>query len=357
MVRIGAVAGSPERPTLTPAGRQGLRELDLRAYRADSGPLEQVLAETQHVAQLLDEGARAAEVFLTELGPITPYEALPYLRVVAVGLANRRAEPDELLERFRQVWGMVEVMGGDPRDRLLAAELLDATGARMTEIYAPMLTTTEQLRTAGAAQAVTAAAILHIDPRRVPDPPVDGWRQARRAMPTDEMAALLAMLSVDPAGRQRFERFRIDLGREAGMGGQLSAALYLAAVGADPAEGLGRIRGTARLLSAETRRPLLLASLLTHGPALGGLSPEELVEWVHVGSAAARRVQLAASEPEFEALGVALVEGLPVDAFAPPARAAGSAGAFGEAATLLALHAWAYRSVLDPSTPLDLASP
>jgi hypothetical protein len=176
-------------------------------------------------------------------------------------------------------------------------------------------------------------------------------------MPTDEMAALLAMLSVDPAGRQRFERFRIDLGREAGMGGQLSAALYLAAVGADPAEGLGRIRGTARLLSAETRRPLLLASLLTHGPALGGLSPEELVEWVHVGSAAARRVQLAASEPEFEALGVALVEGLPVDAFAPPARAAGSAGAFGEAATLLALHAWAYRSVLDPSTPLDLASP
>jgi hypothetical protein len=357
LLRLGAVAGSPDHPTLTPGGVQGLRELDLRSYRADAWPLQRVLAESQQVARVLDEASRSAELFLTDLGPITPPEALPYLRVVAVGLANRRTDPEELVERFRQVWGMVEVMGGDSRDRLLAAELLDATGASMTNVYAGMVTTSEQLRSFGAVQAVTSAAILHIDPHQTPDPPLDGWREARRSMPTDEMAALLAMISVDPEGRRRFETFRAELSKETGMGGQLAAALYLAAIRADPAEGIDRIRRTARLLSGETGRPLLLASLLTHGPALGGLSPEELVEWVHHGAAAAKRVELAATDAEFETLGVALVEGLPPDAFLEPAGRAEPPNAFADAVTLLALHAWAYRGLIDPSQTFDLAEP
>ena len=207
----GTIAGTPAHPMLTPEGAQTLRALDLRAYRADAEPLEAVLAETRHVVQLIDQAARAAEVFLTDLGPITPPEALPYLRVVAVGLANRRGEPDELVERFRQVWGMVEVMDGDARDRLLAAELLDAAGASESEIYAPMIRTTDRLRSAARFGPSRPPPSCTWTPTEPPDPPIDEWREARRALPTDEMAALLAMITVDPAGRQRFETFRAEV--------------------------------------------------------------------------------------------------------------------------------------------------
>ena len=220
-----------------------------------------------------------------------------------------------------------------------------------------MIRTTDQLRSAGAVRAVSSAAILHLDPDRTPDPPIDEWREARRALPTDEMAALLAMITVDPAGRQRFETFRAEVSR--GPGWAASSARR------STSRPSGRIRPREwdecmRRRASSRRRPadlLLLAALLTHGPALGGLSPAELVEWVHVGSNAARRVQLAASEAEFEALGVALVEGLPSDAFSRPALSPTSTSSFGDAVTLLALHAWAYRAVLDATEPDDLPSP
>jgi hypothetical protein len=357
--RLGALAGTPEHPSLTPAGEQGLRELDLRAYRADAWPLDTVLMESQRVAASIEEAARIAALFLNDLGPIVPPESLPYVRVVATGLANRRGEPGELAGQFRQVWGMVEVMGGDARDRLLAAELFQATGASMTEVYAQVVNTSEQLTEWGAAWPMSSAAVMHIDPHRVPHPPLHGWQEARKTMPSDDMASLLAMVSLEPSGRRRFEAFRDLFAKDPGISGQysearrLSTALYLAAIGADPAEGIARISKTASLLSSEAGRPLLLAAILTHGAALGNLAPEELVEWVHHAAAAANRAQLAATDAEFEALGVAIVEGLPADVFANPPSGGHLPNPFADAVTLLALHAWIYRGILEPTLDTD----
>ncbi|HKV90790.1 MAG TPA: hypothetical protein VJQ43_06315, partial [Thermoplasmata archaeon] len=129
LVRNGAVEGSPDSPTLTDVGRHVLSELEVRASRTDPLPLDSVAQQLNRVGADLENVAKSASYFLAELGPVVPIEALPLLRMVAVGLANRRETPEEIAEAFRNIWGSVEVMGGDARDRLLAAELLDAEGA------------------------------------------------------------------------------------------------------------------------------------------------------------------------------------------------------------------------------------
>ena len=345
--RRQAVGGTPDHPSLTPIVRHVLAELEIRAYRCDAQPLDLLAEELTRVLGELEGTAKNAEYFMTDLGPITPKEAVPYLRIVSVGLANRRETPEDLAERFRQVWGMVEVMGGDARDRLVGAEILTASSASMSQVYAPMMTTVEMLRSFGATRAVAAAAILQFEePRPTGPSAVDRWRSARALVPTDEAAALLATILGDPEQSRAYESFRSQFAKEAGMGGKTSAALYLASQSVDPAEGVDRVLETARLLASRTRRPLLAAALLT---AEHPLAPPELVDWVGKAAEAAARCQLASQPEEFQALGIALVEGLPKVTFAKAPEGRRAPTVLDEAATLLALHAWVYRPLLDPA--------
>jgi hypothetical protein len=347
----GAVEGSPGQPRLTAIGRHVLTELTLRAYRCDPWPLDRMAEELGRVLEELEGIAKNAEYFMSDLGPITPAEAVPYLRIVSVGLANRRETPEDLAERFRQVWGMLEVMGGDARDRLVGAELLIASAATMSQLYAPMMTTVETLRSAGAVRAVAAAAILHLDISSEAADAVDRWRRARAIVPTDEAAALLATVLGKPEQRRAFEQFRSEFSNGPNMGGRTSAALYLASQNADPAQTTQRVLEAARLIAPQTRRPLLPAALIASAHPL---SPGELVDWVTKASGAAARCQLASRPDEFTALGVALVEGLPRRTFDPKATVVPTA--LSEASTLLALHAWVYRPLLDPSFEREFAS-
>src|SRR5579863_3321069 len=157
----GALVGTRDRPEITDVGRHVLVELDARAGRVDALSLDRVAEELAAVVAELDQVAKTAEYFLAELGPVAPREALPFLKPVAVGLANRRGTPEELAEEFRHVWGGVEVMGGDAGDRLLAAELLSAASAPLDRIYAPVMSTALRIReTPGATSPATAAVLL-----------------------------------------------------------------------------------------------------------------------------------------------------------------------------------------------------
>ncbi len=348
MLARQAVEGPPDAARLTPIGQHVLGELETRAYRCDGWPIDRLAEEETGVMNVLDDTAHAAEYFLSDLGPIIPDDAVPYLRIVSIGLANRRESPEELAERFRNVWGMLEVMGGDARDRLVGVELLMASGAAMSQIYAPMVSTVDALRAAGAVRAVGPAAILHLEPPGAAGSVVDRWVAARQKVPNDEAAALLATVQALPAQAKAFEGFRTAFATAPEMGGQISAAIYLASQGASPDGGLTeRVLATARLFAPKSRRPLLSAALVTSEH--GGLSPQELYDWVEKAAGVAGRRRVAASPSEFPALGLALVEGLPRNVFegVPQMPGAGT-GPLEEAATLLALHAWVYRSILSP---------
>jgi hypothetical protein len=348
-----AVSGTPDRPAITPVGEHVLRELSIRAYRCDAWPLDRLAEEEARILADLDATARNAEYFLQDLGPITPVPAVPYLRIVSAGLANRRESPEDLAERFRNVWGMVEVMAGDPRDQLLGVELLTASSATMSEVYAPMIATVEQLRAQGAARAIAAAAVLHLAGFPSGAQAVERWRAARALAPTDESAALLATVLANPAQKTAFEGFRAEFEKDRDVGGKLSAAIYLASQDATPAGTVDRVRRTAQLVAGRTRRPLLSAALLA---AQHPLAPEELVDWIDKAAEIARARQLASHDAEFFALGLALIEGLPVHSFGGTGQAGErEPSALAAAATMLALHAWIYRPILEPAVGADSA--
>ena len=134
---------------LTEVGAHVLQELELRASRVDGMALDEFAGQLGRVYSDLDSVAHTSEYFLADLGPIVPPEALSRLR--PVGRTGQPAEtPEELAQEFRAIWGGTEVMGGDARDRLMAAELLHAAQASMEEIYSPMMTTSITVReTAG----------------------------------------------------------------------------------------------------------------------------------------------------------------------------------------------------------------
>ncbi len=350
-----AIAGAPDAASLTDIGRHVLGELALRAYRCDGWPLDRLAEHEALVLGDLDATAHAAEYFLSDLGPVVPDTALPFLRVVSTGLANRRESPEELAERFRNVWGMLEVMQGDPRDRLLAVELLMASGASMSQIYSPMVVTVEALRAAGAVRAVGAAAVLHLEGPGASSDPVARWKAARQMVPSDEAAALLATVLDQPAQKAAFDAFRARFDREADIGGKISAAIYLASQGDRPDGLVDRVLETARRLKGRNLRPLLTAALLaSEHPLAAG----ELIDWVDKASDLAARRQLAVDPAELHALGIALVEGLPRTLFSTEGAPAGPPpGPLGEASTLLAMHAWIYRPILDPQFERAAAQP
>jgi hypothetical protein len=312
--RRGALTGTPERPELTAIGRNVLRELSVRADRVDPLELDAVSEELGRITRELDSVAHTAEYFLAELGPLTPPEAVPYLRISAAGLANRRSSPGELAEAFRNTWGMFEVMAGDPRDRLLAAEMLVRSSVPTSRLYAAINQTYELLHQSGLERdPVATAAILHLFPEPSPVARLEGWKAWRSIVTASPIAALLA--SLPPAEASvRFAKLRQSL-RDRGAApadAELAAAFLLL----DPEAREDHVAHAAilgGLLAGKLPTPFLAATLLA---TEHDLSAEELYDWVEKAAGIARGRRLAPTDPELYAIAVALVHDLPPNRFA-----------------------------------------
>jgi hypothetical protein len=344
----GAVTGSHEAPQITDVGRHVLRELELRAYRVDAIPLDQVAARMGATLSAIDETAKNAEYLLSEIGPLTPASALPYLRVSAAGLATRKMLPEEVAEEFRNTWGMMEVLSGDPRDRLLTAELLARSEIPPSRLYAPLTHTIERLAEmkAGVASPVVVASILHLYPVPSPTPRLEEWPRWRTVVRSEEAAALLAGRGApELAGTVRdLREALVAEGAEAGDAEK--AAVYLSLSTPAPREDLARVLELASGLKGRLPTPFLAGALLA---ARHDLSPAELVDWVEKAVVIARARQLAPTEPELVAIAVALVHGVPPAEFQEAAGAGGNRPEEGAdlRLTIVTLHAWVYRAILE----------
>ncbi|HZY70220.1 MAG TPA: hypothetical protein VFF67_04480 [Thermoplasmata archaeon] len=345
----GAVSGSPGAPQLTAIGEHVLSELNVIGYRADAQSLTAVSEGMGRLLTELDSVAKTAEYFLAELGPVAPVDALPLLRPVAIGLANRRETPEQLAEEFRNVWGSVEVMGGDPRDRLLAAELLNAAEARIDRIYAPIMNTVQRIRESQGERgsAVTAGTLLLLTAPADGRPRLDAFHRLRSAIPNDEAAAMLTGVNADTGiVLSLAEGFRQGLGATSSSDATLAAS-YLATVRADPAQDIARTREIGAALAARFPQPLTPAAMLA---VRTSLAAHEIAHWVAKATEIARVRKLAPTESELSALGLGLVCGLPASAFDFAAGAVADAGSPESRVRLLAstvaLHAWVYRPLI-----------
>ncbi len=339
----GCITADPLSPTITDVGVHVLQELEVRAGRVDPMPLDDFAAQLGRVYGDLDSVARTSEYFLAELGPIAPPEALPRLRPISVGLANRRETPEELAKEFRAIWGGTEVMGGDPRDRLMAAELIHAVGAPMEKIYSPMMTTSMVVRElAGAnAPAVTVAALLHLHPLPNGTPPLAEYQTLRKTTATEEVAAMLAATGREvPALLALRSRWLAALGGTGAPTPDVQvAAGYLTVVGSDPTEAAARVQALAGGLKA--RLPAsseVMAAVLS---TANWLEPGEILDWVSKATEIARNRKLAPSVGELTVLGISLVMGLPPSEFSGPGGAP-ERSRLSSLANLVVLNSWAY---------------
>lgn len=351
----GAVSGSPDRAVLTDVGRHVLGELEARAGRTDAMSLNALAEMLSRLLVEFDEVVKTAEYFLADLGPVTPPVAVPLLRPVAVGLANRRESPEEIAEEFRNVWGGMEVMGGDPRDRLLAAELLNAASAEMGKVYAPITNTTDRIRQklGPKVSAATPATLLHLAAGADQPVPLDAYFALRPRCGSDEAAAMLAGLATEPAeALAQRDRFLAGLGGASDATDALHAATYLAAVGADDGA-IDRTRRIADALGDRLAERLTPAALLAQH---GRLEPAEVVNWLDKAIEILGRRQMAPTPAEITALAVAVVHGLPDSEFlAPSPVGVRPAPAPVSLPALTAIHAWVYRPLL--GSPTRVASP
>jgi hypothetical protein len=357
LVSRGAVSGTPAAPVLTAIGKHVLAELEVRAYRADAMGLDQIGEQLTRVLNDLDNVAKTAEYFLAELGPVTPPEALPLLRPVAVGLANRRETPEDLAEAFRNIWGSVEVMGGDPRDRLLAAALLQTGAADIEHIYSPMMTTSASVReVAGpAAPAVTVAALLHLNPGPNGQPPYDAYLKLRRSTRTEEGAAMLAATGrpVEDLLAQRTAFLGLIAGGRAPSGDEQVAAGYLTTAGASSTTHLPRVNDLTRSLGNRFSAPIVAASVLG---MLDWISPAELVNWLDKATDLAKSRKLAPTPGELATLGLSMVLGLPPSEFST--SSAGEIPTLRHLANVVAVNAWVYGELVPTgATPRAAARP
>jgi hypothetical protein len=327
-------------------GRHVLSELEVRRNRTDDLPLDRVADQLTRMIEEFDSVAKTAEYFLADLGPVTPAIALPLLRPVSVGLANRRETPEDLAEQFRNVWGGVEVMGGDPRDRLLAAELLNGSSSSMEKLFSPIMSSTEKIRAelGSAAWSVTPATILHIAAGNDQPVALDAYFRVRRSAGSDEAAALLVALYPDPAPAlvRRDSLANAFGGASTDSADALHAATYLTAVGGDAATA-GRTRDIAGALGDRFAEPLTPAAVLSDHVHM---SAGEIVNWIDKAIGILRTRQLAPTERELAALAVGLVHGLPESEFLSPTDARNSAASPVSVPALTALHAWIYRPLL-----------
>ncbi|MCI4323282.1 MAG: hypothetical protein L3K03_04590 [Thermoplasmata archaeon] len=337
---------------MTPIGDHVLRELSVRSVRTDPLPLLAVSDELGAIQNELETVARTMEYFLAELGPIVPAEALPFLRISAAGLANQRTNPQELAERFRNAWGMMEVLGGDPRDRLLAAELLAATDVPIPTVYAHMMQTVDQLRALQprCEEPVATATILHLYPNPTSSSRLSDWVRIRSSQNSPEAAALLAAQGDDRL--QADQAYRSAFAADGNSDPDPSrAAAYLAVSGTVSGHAIAQMEELVKALRAiHIPSPWLTGALLLSRP---GLSTPETVDWVLKAAEISKARHLGPTEAEQLAVAVAMVHGLPSGRFAgaaPPILSTGTTDRLG-VPTLVALHAWIYRSILGDPEP------
>ena len=350
MVSHGAVTGPTTGPELTAVGHHVLEELSILGYRADRLSLTMVSERLGRLLSDMDGVAKTAEYFLAELGPVAPAEALPLLRPLAIDLANRRETPEDLAVEFRNTWGSVEVLGGDPRDRLVAGQLLHDSEVAVETVYAPLMNTINRVREIAGpnSSASTVAALLHLTPSSTGAPALDSfvkWRAATRA--SDEAAALLAGVfpDVGPALGRR-EALRKLLDPSGNSNDAMLAASLITAVRPNPEEKGPRCLELAQALGSRFARPLTPASLLT---LRSTLEPAELVHWVDLAAGYAKARQLAPTTAELNALGLALVFGVPRDHLEfDPAMAATApvVSRVERMAATVALTVWIYRPLI-----------
>lgn len=342
-----AIVGDP--PTPTDIGRHVLKELEVRSERTDELSLDQVAEELAAVHKDMDAVLQTAEHLLEDLSGLTPIESAPFVRLVAAGLANRREEAEDLAERFRNAWGMVEVLSGDPRDRLVAAEMLSMTPGLATRIYPNLMQTVDQVRALiqNPGHAVGVGTILHLVPSPTPRAPIEEYLRLRETLHDEEAAAWLSGLVIrDPTSEARFHRLLSEVRRRFpnARGAELAAA-QLTGLGDDATERLPVIEELRSLLEGRAPLPMLCATLLaTRHP----LSAREIADWVAKAEKIARQRKLAPTDPELVAIATAVVYGLPagnwVGVAATPIELS-STGA------LVILHAGIYRGAVRPVAP------
>jgi hypothetical protein len=340
----GALGGSPDRPQLTDIGRQVLRELSIRAYRADGLSLDQAAQEVGQGISTLAAMSDTAQYFLSELGPLPPVEVVPLMRLAAAHLAVRHESPEDLVEEFKNGWGEAEVLGGPPADRLLAAELLTGSGVPQSEIYSAMTRTSETLRDVGCSAAVATAAILHLFPEPNQTPALERWTAIRKSVPSDEGAALLAGLPHPDATLERWRSYLAALSDTDSPDAQ-RAAIYLTAIRSSlDTQLIAATRAASSRFAPSIASPLLAAALAVSHL---GLSPEESFDWQEKSVAQARAHQLAPDGPELAALGLALLEGLDPASFqGRPVTASAISDAAEGVLARTAVHAWIYRHLV-----------
>lgn len=354
LVRNGAVAGSPAQPAITPVGQHVLTELEIRAYRVDPLPLERFADQLAKTLTDLDTVAKTAEYFLADLGPVTPPDAVPLLRPIAVGLANRRETPEELAREFRNAWGSVEVMGGDAQDRLLAAALAYASSVPMESLFSPMMATTIRLREriGASAPAVSASALLHLGVGLDVPPPLDAFFAIRPQAGTDLAAALLATDTSGPeAALARRNGFIAALAPDPASPSRdaLLASTFLMTLGASTPVTVERVRALAAALGPRFTQPLVPAAVLAERTQLEG---GELIDWVDKATEIAKARQLAPTPAELSALGLGLVHGLPDSIFEVGGGAESSRNGLNlSLPALVALNAWVYRPLIATTRP------
>lgn len=359
----GAVAMGPHGVTVTPVGEYVQTELELRAYRADDLTLEAASVEIAETLKEMDRVAQSAESLLGEIGPQTPPESYPYMPISMVSLAHTDEDPGDLAHSFRASWGLVDVLEGDGRDRLLAASLLMRSGAPIGQVYGHLTNTLARLRASGGTvpHPVTSATVLHLYPRPTSEAALANWKGWKAIVGSDEAAALLAGLPPGPDLQQKLKELTAAI-RPGGDRIDSERAGPLLLLQPDPMELLPRILRLADLLRNRLPSPLVAATLLV---ARHRLSPEELVDWVTKGADLARARRLAPTPETLTALAVALVLGLGTDRFHRPGAApaalddpdAGEPTPAEAVLHLLALDAWVYRRILEPAPAPPAASP
>ncbi|MCI4352417.1 MAG: hypothetical protein L3K14_03410 [Thermoplasmata archaeon] len=345
----GAIRSGPGTVELTPVGERVLRELTVRAPRADGCAVEEVGNQISRILADLDGVAKTAEYFLGELGPLVPQDAAPLLRPTAIGLASRRGEPEELAERFRAAWGGVEVIRGDNRDRLLAAELMEASGVDLETGYAPVARTADLLRESEGptGPVITVAALLELGAEE-PARALDRFRTIRSWLRLPEVAAVASLLpeSVAP----ELDRIRSAVtsaapGQSHPNPDSVRVDVLLLAHGISPKSGRDRLATFVEVAKSRFDPPDVPAALLSVRPGVG---PEELLHWVDEAGQVVQRRMLAPTPSEVAALALGLVHRIPGEDFRlpgePPVTEKRSRLAF--FCGLIALHAWVYRRAI-----------
>jgi hypothetical protein len=341
------LAGTRDHPEMTTVGEQVLHELQVRAYRTDPRPIDAVAAEIGATVATLAGIADNAEYFVAELGPVPPVDVLPYLRVVAVSLACRPESPEDLVEEFKNAWGSMEVLGGTDADRLLAAELISASGVGQESFYAPLTQTVDRLRSAGCRTPLATAALLQLHPQMTSVLRVDPWVVARRKVGADEEAAMLATAFDLPEALRRWEAWKSAL--EGSETDRRRSAAYLTLEGEPTPTRISRIRETATLLKGMFDSPTLAAALATSHLAF---APTEVHDWLMKGVQVAASRQLAPTRAELAVLGLAMLRGLRLEGAASEVTGGGSEVRVRSEIGLpahVALHAWLYRETRRPT--------